>query len=174
MWKDELINSVYRQIEIAGRTCYKSEDKITETSAKEFVDRMVKSGHGAMLEHGTVYLKVPNSVVDEGFQFGTNWSTLCLNPYTRYISDGDYYYYTTNYRVIIEHDLQEFLNICVNLQNITRRESLLSLYAIEAYPMNLYATVYLALPKKVPDIVTTLRISSITRLLSFYHVGRTV
>lgn len=45
MWKDELINSVYRQIEIAGRTCYKSEDKITETSAKEFVDRMVKSEH---------------------------------------------------------------------------------------------------------------------------------
>lgn len=109
MWKDELINSVYRQIEIAGRTCYKSEDKITETSAKEFVDRMVKSGHGAMLEHGTVYLKVPNSVVDEGFQFGTNWSTLCLNPYTRYISDGDYYYYTTNYRVIIEHDPQGVL-----------------------------------------------------------------
>lgn len=109
MWKDELINSVYRQIEIAGRTCYKSEDKITETSAKEFVDRMVKSGHGAMLEHGTVYLKVPNSVVDEGFQFGTNWSTLCLNPYTRYINDRDYYYYTTNYRVIIEHDLQGVL-----------------------------------------------------------------
>lgn len=109
MWKEELINSVYRQIEMAGRTCYKSEDKITETSAKEFVDRMVKSGHGAMLEHGTVYLKVPNSVVDEGFQFGTNWSTLCLNPYTRYISDGDYYYYTTNYRVIIEHDLQGVL-----------------------------------------------------------------
>lgn len=109
MWKDELINSVYRQIEIAGRTCYKSEDKITETSAKEFVDRMVKSGHGAMLEHGTVYLKVPNSVVDEGFQLVPNWSTLCLNPYTRYISDGDYYYYTTNYRVIIEHDLQGVL-----------------------------------------------------------------
>ena len=115
MWKDELINSVYRQIEIAGRTCYKSEDKITETSAKEFVDRMVKSGHGAMLEHGTVYLKVPNSVVDEGFQFGTNWSTLCLNPYTRYISDGDYYYYTTNYRVIIEHDLQGVLEYLCEL-----------------------------------------------------------
>ena len=66
-------------------------------------------GNCAMLEHGTVYLKVPNSVVDEGFQFGTNWSTLCLNPHTRYISDGDYYYYTTNYRVIIEHDLQGVL-----------------------------------------------------------------
>lgn len=66
-------------------------------------------GNCAMLEHGTVYLKVPNSEADEGFQFGTNWSTLCLNPYTKYISYGDYYYYTTNYRVIIEHDLQGVL-----------------------------------------------------------------
>ena len=50
------LNGVYKQIEWAGRHCYKSLDKITETSAKEFVDRMIKSGHGAMLEHGTVYL----------------------------------------------------------------------------------------------------------------------
>ena len=103
------LEGIYKQIEWAGRHCYKSLDKITENSAKEFVDRMIKSGHGATLEHGTVYLKVPNSVVDEGFQFGTNWSTLCLNPYTRYNSDGEYYYYTTNYRVIIEHDLQGVL-----------------------------------------------------------------
>lgn len=52
------LEGIYKQIELAGRTCYKSEDKITETSAKEFVDRMIKSGHGAMLEHGTVYLMV--------------------------------------------------------------------------------------------------------------------
>ena len=38
--------------------CYKSEDKITDTSCEEFVNRMVNSGHGAMLEHGTVYLKI--------------------------------------------------------------------------------------------------------------------
>ena len=53
------LDVVYKQIELASRTCYKSEDKITETSAKEFVDRMIKSGHGAMLEHGTVYLNIP-------------------------------------------------------------------------------------------------------------------
>lgn len=47
----------YKMIELAGRTCYKSEDKITENSAKEFVDRMIKLGHGAMLEHGTIYLE---------------------------------------------------------------------------------------------------------------------
>lgn len=50
---------IYRQIEYAGRICYKSSDKITDTSAKEFVDRMVKSGHHAMLEFGTVYLRIP-------------------------------------------------------------------------------------------------------------------
>ena len=50
------IQGIYKQIEWAGRHCYRSEDKITEDSAKPFVDRMIKSGHGAMLEHGTVYL----------------------------------------------------------------------------------------------------------------------
>ena len=56
------LEGIYKQIEIAGRTCYKSEDKITPDSAKEFVDRMIKNGHTAMLEHGTVYLKVPADV----------------------------------------------------------------------------------------------------------------
>lgn len=50
------LDGIYKMIELAGRTCYRSEDKITEDSAKGFVDRMIKSGHGAMLEHGTVYL----------------------------------------------------------------------------------------------------------------------
>lgn len=58
--QEEGLEGVYKQIERAGRVCYKSEDKITEDSAKKFVERMVKSGHGAMLEHGTVYLKLEN------------------------------------------------------------------------------------------------------------------
>lgn len=50
------LQSIYKQIELAGRTCYKSLDKITKDSAKGFVDRMIASQHHAMLEHGTVYL----------------------------------------------------------------------------------------------------------------------
>lgn len=38
-------------IEQAGRTCYKSEDKITETSATPFVERLIASGHESVLEH---------------------------------------------------------------------------------------------------------------------------
>ena len=52
------IEGVYKTIELAGRTAYHSQDKITPDSAKDFVDRMIKSKHGAALEHGTVYLMV--------------------------------------------------------------------------------------------------------------------
>ena len=52
------VTGIYKQIEIAGRNCYQSQDKITEDSAEGFVNRMIKSGHGAMLEHGTVYLMI--------------------------------------------------------------------------------------------------------------------
>lgn len=55
------LQGIFQMIELAGRTCYKSEAKITEDSAKEFVERMIKSGHGAMLEAGTVYLKIPKN-----------------------------------------------------------------------------------------------------------------
>lgn len=37
-------------IERAGRTCYKSEDRITSDSANNFVKKMIKSGHHAMIE----------------------------------------------------------------------------------------------------------------------------
>jgi len=38
-------------IELAGRVCYKSEDKITEDSALRFVRGLIKSGHESVLEH---------------------------------------------------------------------------------------------------------------------------
>lgn len=38
-------------IEVAGRTCYKSEDKITEDSAKKFIEMLKNKGHNAMIEH---------------------------------------------------------------------------------------------------------------------------
>ena len=39
------IEGLLKHIELAGRTCYKSEDKITEGSAKEFVERMLRLGN---------------------------------------------------------------------------------------------------------------------------------
>ncbi len=45
-------------IELAGRTCYKSEDKITDDSAKGFVERIVKRGHLSVLEHCSVTIRI--------------------------------------------------------------------------------------------------------------------
>ena len=102
------LEGVYKQIELAGRTCYKSEDKITPTSAKEFVDRMIKSGHGAMLEHGTVYLKIPFGRLDDnGFFENENivekysWNEF---SFIKTGGDNDYWYITTNYRVLTENN----------------------------------------------------------------------
>lgn len=97
------LEGVYKQIERVGRVCYKSEDKITEDSAKGFVDRMVKSGHGAMLEHGTVYLTIPyEKAVDT---IGDNWTheQYVYNPYSTVDVYGNNYYITTNFRVLVEN-----------------------------------------------------------------------
>lgn len=111
IWEQEpSLEGVFKQIERAGRVCYKSEDKIAEGTAKAFVDRMIASGHGAMLEHGTVYLKFPNV---ESYDKPTRYLD---NPYSYYKEtylgkntcqgDTEYYYnvyVTTNYRVLVEN-----------------------------------------------------------------------
>lgn len=52
-------------IEKVGRTCYKSEDKITEGSAVTFVRNLIKREHWAMLEHETVYLLLSDAFMKE-------------------------------------------------------------------------------------------------------------
>lgn len=54
---EEAVDRIYRKIERAGRTCYKSEDKITEGSARKFVAALVKHGHEAMIEHASMTVK---------------------------------------------------------------------------------------------------------------------
>lgn len=108
--QEEGLEGVYKQIERAGRVCYKSEDKITKTSAKEFVERMIKSGHGAMLEHGTVYLLVEPNLEDVRLE------ELANNKYSEitFVSSTDLNYITTNYRVLIENDWLDLLKYQCN------------------------------------------------------------
>lgn len=116
------IDDIYKQIEIAGRTCYKSEDKITPTSAKEFVDRMIKSGHGAMLEHGAVYLQLLGVFLDPDdvdIAYGNYIVHHYINnPYSKVkiIHDEDWkanVYITTNLRVLVENSWMDDLSyIC--------------------------------------------------------------
>ena len=111
------LEGIYKQIEISGRTCYKSEDKITDDSAKEFVDRMIKSGHGAMLEHGTVYLAIP---ISEWKCTDDYRDSYISNPYSNvndslvdWENNEGTVYITTNFRVLVENGwLDDLQYIC--------------------------------------------------------------
>jgi len=52
-----------KRIEVAGRTCYKSEDAIIDDSAKEFVRKVIKRGHHSVIEHESVSVRF---VIDRG------------------------------------------------------------------------------------------------------------
>lgn len=109
------LEGVYKQIERVGRVCYKSEDKITEDSAKPFVDRMIKSGHGAMLEHGTVYLAMPLTILSKAV---SGWGKYTNNPYSKGFKvceiDGQRKVaVTTNLRVLVENNwLEDLKYLC--------------------------------------------------------------
>ena len=46
-----------KHIEEAGRTCYKSETKITDYSARNFIKMILKRGHESVLEHGSASIR---------------------------------------------------------------------------------------------------------------------
>lgn len=54
---------ILRHIELCGRVCYKSEDKITEASCLQFVRNVIKRGHEAVLEHYNITVRF---VTDRG------------------------------------------------------------------------------------------------------------
>lgn len=98
------IDGLLQHIERCGRTCYKSEDKITEESAPKFVDMLINRGHTAMVEHGTVYLFCDRGILEIG-DIGRCGSIteLSRNKYStsKWMEDG--LYITTNYRVLLQN-----------------------------------------------------------------------
>jgi thymidylate synthase (FAD) len=54
---------VLRHLELAARTCYKSEDKADAESARKLLSRIVRLGHDSVLEHISVTVRI---VCDRG------------------------------------------------------------------------------------------------------------
>ena len=137
------LQNMYKHIERCGRICYKSEDKITDTSAEEFVNRMIQSNHGTVLEHGTVYLTIPLGTPVNDPQYIWKFDIVKFfqnNPYSKVKSkvinkDIDieikgygmktqtsvhFYYITTNWRVIIENRDFKCLQYIGEMKSITK------------------------------------------------------
>ena len=110
------LQDIYRQIELAGRTCYKSEDNMTDTSAKDFVNRMVASKHYAMLEHGAVYLRYMPAEINmrpELTYLNNPLTKYCVNKFSITNLDSGEVYVTTNYRVLVENNwLDDLQYLC--------------------------------------------------------------
>lgn len=94
---------MYKHIEKAMRNCYRSEDKIDETSYERMILMAKQKHHYSVLEHGTIYLKIPKTPDTE-----ENINFYIINPYSKsveHIINGCIFYYiTTNFRVIVEND----------------------------------------------------------------------
>ena len=56
-------NAILKKLEAAGRTCYKSENKMTEDSAANFVRNLIKRGHESVLEHVSITVRI---ITDRG------------------------------------------------------------------------------------------------------------
>ncbi|HUW44817.1 MAG TPA: FAD-dependent thymidylate synthase [Dehalococcoidia bacterium] len=72
-------------IEKAGRTCYKSEDKITADSAEGFVKRLIKARHLAMVEHSNFVVRIPLGT-------GASERIQSADKYLNVFNDEDYGY----------------------------------------------------------------------------------
>ena len=107
----DLLRDMFKHIELCGRTCYKSEDKITDTSYEKFIKMLTESEHGAMLEHGTIYLTIPikSPLDDPQYIFKTDIVNFFKhNKYSKVNEESvksylSIYYITTNWRVIFEN-----------------------------------------------------------------------
>lgn len=134
-FQEEYIQYMYEHIEKCGRVCYKSEDHIKEGSAKDFVQRMIDSKHYAMLEHGTVYLKLPNGILStiSGLveKYKQNSYSKCKDVLIHNFENDDidvmfqnHCCVTTNYRVIIENNWEDDLQyVCSPTEHHIKRNT---------------------------------------------------
>lgn len=78
---------LYKKIELAGRTCYKSENKITDDSAIRFVKGLIKRQHTAMLEHAIIVFQLTYDI----------WAD--ITPYIAYLNRQKFINVTCGYDI---------------------------------------------------------------------------
>ena len=105
--KKELLVNMFKHIERCARTCYKSEDKITDKSYIKMIHNLITNKHFAMLEFGTMYFDVPNSNINRDII-----RLVCGSEFIRWEINNktDTIFITTNYRYYLEHNILYYFN----------------------------------------------------------------
>lgn len=94
---DYSLKGIKQFIERCGRVCYKSEDRITDTSYEKFVDMLIKKDHARPLEFGTVHLKMKSSNF-QGFMQALYAEGIFNDVWIKSNYNEEVIYTTTNYR----------------------------------------------------------------------------
>lgn len=117
--QDPTILGAFKLIERAGRTCYKSESKITEDSWIKFIQMLQGKHHYSPFEFGTIYLTIDTGspFTNPNYLEETDLAYFYLrNKYSKVKSEvnsthtGTIYYITTNLRVMFENKRLEDLH----------------------------------------------------------------
>jgi len=101
-----------RTIEDAGRTCYRSEEKITEESADTFVRMLRRRGHEAMIEHS--FMTVEFNDHSRGFTHELVRHRLAAfgQESTRYVDESDFQFVLPptmdRMEIVLELDINEY------------------------------------------------------------------
>lgn len=115
------LQGIYEAIETAGRTCYQSERKEGST-AEDFVNRMIASGHHAMLEFGTVYLYFTDEWIEALERYKNNPYSKVYKNTLQNNWETPHVYVSTNYRVLIENGwLKDLKYLCEPTEYHERR-----------------------------------------------------
>ena len=125
------VEGLFKHMELCARTCYKSEDKITEDSARKFINNVIVArGHTAMLEHGTVYLRYDFKAYDNSNSIAYRlWSKYNENQYSEAVQaqpipsvPNGFVAITTNYRVLLQNGwLDDLQYLCEPTEYHTKR-----------------------------------------------------
>lgn len=94
---DYSLKGIKQFIERCGRVCYKSEDRITDTSYEKFVNMLEKRDHARPLEFGTVHLKMKSSNF-QGFMQALYAKGIFNDVWIKSNYNEEVIYTTTNYR----------------------------------------------------------------------------
>lgn len=109
--------SDYLNIEQFDEETFEDSPYYENLTAEDFVNTLIKSGHGAMLEHGTVYLDCPENIFQKYNSNKFSKGVIINTGKTRGKDIYEYpiykYYVTTNLRVLVENDwLDDLRYVC--------------------------------------------------------------
>lgn len=97
-----------KKIELAGRTCYKSEDKITSNSAEKFMKMLISRNHLAMTEHAIFCFEYDTDNAEDAYcvyKILKNISRFAYTTVTQVKKQCYRVLYSANMRVLIENNI---------------------------------------------------------------------